>query len=179
VDDGLWVFAYGSLIWRPDIRLVERVPCQLLGYRRAFAQGSTDHRGTPRAPGRVVTLLGAADAVCDGVAYLIAAEARQETLDRLDARESGGYVRHSVPLQLRDRRQVQALTYVAHPDNPNHLGEATLEALAHQVLHARGPSGRNLDYVLDLSRALRELGAHEPELFALEQRLLELAGVGG
>jgi len=176
VDDGLWVFAYGSLIWRPDIRFVERVPGQLRGYRRAFAQGSTDHRGTPQAPGRVVTLLGAADAVCDGLAYLIAAEAQQETLERLDARESGGYVRHTVSLHLRDRGQVQALTYVAHADNPNHLGEAPLEALAQQVLRARGPSGRNLDYVLELSRALRELGAHEPELFALERRLLELAG---
>jgi cation transport protein ChaC len=178
VDEALWVFAYGSLIWRPDMRYAARVPCHVRGQRRAFAQGSTDHRGTPQAPGRVVTLLPHPGAVCHGVAYRVEPGTRDETLARLDARESGGYVRCALTLHLLDAPPVQGLSYVAHPDNPNHLGDATLEALARQILRARGPSGRNLDYVLELGRALRELGAHDPELFGLEQRLRELEAIG-
>ena len=48
----MWIFGYGSLIWRPDFAFEESRIAVLMGWRRAFTQGSPDHRGTPRAPGR-------------------------------------------------------------------------------------------------------------------------------
>ena len=82
-----WIFAYGSLIWRPDFAFVDRRRVHLPGFTRRFWQGSHDHRGTPDAPGRVVTLIQDEQASCHGMAYLINDEA---VFRALDHREKNG-----------------------------------------------------------------------------------------
>jgi glutathione-specific gamma-glutamylcyclotransferase len=67
----LWIFGYGSLIWRPDFDYLERRRTRLHGWQRRFWQGSHDHRGIPERPGRVVTLVRAHDGYCDGMAYRV------------------------------------------------------------------------------------------------------------
>jgi len=162
----LWIFGYGSLVWRPAFPHVQSEPGYVRGWTRRFWQGSTDHRGVPGAPGRVVTLLPAPEALTWGRAYEVAAEHEAEVLARLDVREQGGYERHLENVVLGDR-EVHALLYVATPDNPNYLGDAPLEAIAAQVRRSRGPSGPNPEYVLELARALREMGADDPHVFDL------------
>src|SRR5581483_11846825 len=66
----MWIFAYGSLIFRPDFPWIERRRAFVRGWARRFWQGSPDHRGVPEAPGRVVTLV-ARDGFCGGCAYRI------------------------------------------------------------------------------------------------------------
>jgi cation transport regulator ChaC len=102
-----------------------------------------------------------------------------EVLERLDERERGGYERHRVSLDLHEsaQRVDEALVYVATSENPNYLGEAELGEIAAQVLRARGPSGANLEYVLRLAGALREMSAHDEHVFALEALLLERSGL--
>ena len=65
----MWVFGYGSLIWRPGFPHLRSKICYCRGYRRVWHQGSTDHRGTPEKPGRTVTLEKAADSVVWGRAF--------------------------------------------------------------------------------------------------------------
>jgi hypothetical protein len=69
----LWVFGYGSLIWRPGdlVHTHQLAPVCIKGYRRVFHQGSTDRRGVPGAPCRVVTLLPDAQAVTWGTALRV------------------------------------------------------------------------------------------------------------
>ena len=67
----IWLFGYGSLIWKADFDYLERRPAAITGWARRFWQGSHDHRGTPEAPGRVATLIRAEGAVCHGMAYRI------------------------------------------------------------------------------------------------------------
>lgn len=164
----LWVFGYGSLVWRPAFPYVERQPATLAGYRRRFWQGSPDHRGTVEQPGRVVTLLeGQADDRVVGMAYRVARTDVEGVVARLDHREKAGYATIHVPLALFDGRTVSASVYVAGPGNPCFLGPAPLGAMADQIARCAGPSGRNVDYLLELHEALVALGAPDPHVLAL------------
>jgi len=169
----LWLFAYGSLIWRPGFEYAERARGYVQGWSRRFWQGSTDHRGQPGAPGRVLTLTPDAEAACWGVAYRLDPGSQEATLRHLDVREQGGYERHGVEFQCADgarRASWPAIMYVAAPENPDYLGPARLEEIARQVSRASGPSGSNLEYVLELHAVLAALGmadAHVAELAAL------------
>ena len=163
----MWVFGYGSLVWRPSFPFTEREPAWIHGFVRRFWQGSTDHRGVPGAPGRVVTLIEQPGALCWGMAYHVAPDDRDEVLATLDHREKGGYDRRGVTIHFRDREPVTGLVYLATAENPNYLGPASLDEIATQVRGSVGPSGDNVDYVESLARALREMGAEDEHVFAL------------
>lgn len=173
VSGDLWVFGYGSLVWRPAFPHAERRAAYVRGWMRRFWQGSTDHRGVPGAPGRVVTLLPEPDARCWGTAYRVDREHAEEVVERLDHREQGGYERHRTTVyDAADHAPIgEALLYVATEDNPNWLGPAPVEDIAAQVRRSEGPSGDNVEYVLELARALREMGAHDPHVFGLAAHL--------
>ena len=68
---------------------------------------------------------------------------------------------------------MQGLVYVAREDNHAYLGPAPLDDLASHISRSHGPSGSNTDYVLQLARALRELGDHDPHVHALESMLID------
>lgn len=167
----MWIFGYGSLVWRPAFEHLEAEIATLHGFERRFWQGSEDHRGVPGAPGRVVTLIEAPGSRVVGRAYRIAEEKRDETVARLDHREQGGYVAREVELSLADGRRVPATVYLATPDNPIWLGPAPLTEMAAQIAKARGPSGANDEYVFRLEAWLREAGADDPHVFELAAAL--------
>ncbi len=168
-----WIFGYGSLTWRPDFPHRERRPAWVSGRARRFWQGSTDHRGVPGAPGRVVTLVEEPGARCFGMAYRVDAAGADAVVAALDHRERGGYERVEIELRFGAAvgRVARALTWVATPANPNYLGEAPLAAIADQVRRAYGPSGANLEYVHRLAEFLRAHGADDPHVFALARLL--------
>ncbi|WP_437760286.1 gamma-glutamylcyclotransferase [Sorangium sp. So ce1389] len=168
-----WIFGYGSLIWRPAFRYEQMAPGYITGWARRFWQGSTDHRGVPGAPGRVVTLTPEPGARCWGMAYRVADAELDEVLRALDHREKGGYARHDVPFHVagevaRAEGAVRtAIVYMATPDNPDYLGAAPLAAIAAQVLASRGPSGSNVEYVLRLAEALAAMDADDEHVTEL------------
>ncbi len=167
MSGGHWIFGYGSLVWRPAFPFAAREPARLRGWKRRFWQHSTDHRGVPGAPGRVVTLLPEAGASTMGMAFRVGPADWDAVLARLDFREKGGYARHQLPLELRSGGAAEALVYVATEQNANYAGPATPEAIAAQVRGAIGPSGPNPEYVLELQAALHALGAPCPHVDAI------------
>src|ERR1700742_1062455 len=81
----LWVFGYGSLIWRPGFEFLERVPARLIGEHRALCVYSFVHRGTPEKPGLVLGL--DRGGACRGVAFRVAEKNRAATVNYLRERE--------------------------------------------------------------------------------------------
>ncbi|TNC80195.1 MAG: gamma-glutamylcyclotransferase [Oleiphilus sp.] len=166
-QDSVWLFGYGSLIYKADFPYIERRPARIEGWVRRFWQGSHDHRGTPESPGRVVTLFQRPEAVCEGIAYLITPKA----FAHLDHREKNGYLRYRVPMIFQNNTRAEGLMYVANEDNAAYLGEATEEKIARQIAQCRGPSGSNREYVLRLAEALRSLNEVDEHVFAIERFL--------
>ena len=163
----VWLFAYGSLIFKPDFEFMQAQPARIHGWVRRFWQGSHDHRGTPAAPGRVATLIEQADQVCDGVAYLIT----PNVFDHLDHREKNGYLRMQLPLEFADGSSSPGLVYIADANNAAYLGPAPEPAIARHIASASGPSGSNRMYLLQLANALRLLGKQDDHVFAIEHYL--------
>ncbi len=170
--EAIWLFAYGSLIWKAGFAFEDRRRAWLKGWSRRFWQGSHDHRGTPEAPGRVLTLVRDPAARCAGMAYRIT----PAVFDALDHREKNGYLRHLEPMHLIDGRNVDGLVYIADEHNAAWLGPADDAVIAAQIAAAHGPSGANRDYVLALAEALRAMDADDAHVFAIERALLRLIG---
>lgn len=164
----VWVFGYGSLIYKADFPFLERRPARIHGWTRRFWQGSHDHRGTPEAPGRVVTLVREENAVCVGMAYRVT----PDVFDHLDYREKNGYLRFATELCFEDGSGAEGLVYIAAEDNAAFLGPASEAEIAQHIAASEGPSGPNRDYLLHLAAALRELGADDSHVFAIERHLL-------
>lgn len=165
----LWIFAYGSLLWRADFPFERRAAAVVAGWERRLDQGSPDHRGTPERLGRVATLVPVASGSCTGAVYLVKEADRPGVLAALDHRERGGYDRIEVEAALTNEgaAKVTAITWVASSENPFHLGRADLGTMAAQIRAASGPSGTNRDYVLALAHALATLGAVDREIATL------------
>ncbi|HTE56415.1 MAG TPA: gamma-glutamylcyclotransferase [Kofleriaceae bacterium] len=162
-----WIFGYGSLIWRPAFPHLARRPGWIDGWSRRLWQRSTDHRGTTDAPGRVATLIRAAGARCGGAAYQIDGADLPSVLDALHVREQQGYDAIHLEVRLDDGSTVSATTWVATDANPYFAGDESVAAIADVVRRSHGPSGSNLEYVLELERALAALGAPDPHVTAI------------
>ena len=169
----LWVFGYGSLMWRPGFAHLERVPARLVGLHRSLCVFSFVHRGTPERPGLVLGL--DHGGMCRGIAYRVAATARAETIGYLRAREqvTSVYLETMRQIELEDhaRRRVRALCYVVDRGHVQYAGRLSLAESLHLVRQGHGQSGPNDDYVLETVRALEALGYRETDLHLLAEQL--------
>ncbi len=173
-----WVFAYGSLMWRPGFASQERHPALLHGYRRRLCLYSENYRGTREKPGLVLGL--DEGGACRGVAYRVVAASREATLAYLREREllGGIYEEHWRAVELDDARQVTALCYVARPDHPRYAPEMAREDVLTLVLQGVGTMGRDVDYVLATHDHLLEMGVVDGELSWLAEKLRKRGETG-
>ena len=170
----LWVFGYGSLMWRPGFVYEEARHARLVGYRRCFCIYSVYHRGTHERPGLVLGL--DRGGACVGIAYRVAATRAEETSRYLRAREQiyGVYREMHVPVQsvTGPHPPVLALTYIVERAHPNYAGQLPLAVQARLIHGSRGRSGANLDYLISTLRHLADVGIREREL----ERILAMIG---
>lgn len=166
-DGDFWVFAYGSLMWRPGFPYREQVPALVRGYHRSACILSIRYRGTPDVPGMVVGL--DRGGACRGRAYLVAGEDRAEVVAYLDARElvTGTYQRRNLSCELADGRRVTAYGFVADPTHSQYAGRYTTAEKVAVIRQGRGKEGRSRDYIANTIAQLAEMGIHDGQLHAL------------
>ena len=170
-DADLWVFGYGSLMWRPGFPYLERRLAHLHGYHRSLCVYSHVHRGTPEKPGLVLGL--DRGGRCQGVAFRVAAAEADATVHYLREREqvTAVYRERHLPVQLDDGRAVTALAYVVDRSHPQYAGRLPEPELLRFVRQGAGVSGLNPDYVRSTYEHLVAMGVDDPVLQRLTQAL--------
>ncbi|WP_027016559.1 gamma-glutamylcyclotransferase [Comamonas composti] len=163
----LWVFAYGSLIWRPDFVFAERRAARVYGWHRALKMWSTINRGTPQCPGLVFGMLSGGS--CQGMAYRIPKEQGLEVLRQLWQREMANAVYDPRWLACHtEYGPIQALAFTLSRSSPNHTGELAAHEYQRIFSQARGIYGTTRDYAQSTYDELLRLGIADKAL----QRLL-------
>ncbi len=169
----LWVFGYGSLMWRPGFPHVESVPARLAGAHRALCVYSWVHRGTEAQPGLVLGLDRGGS--CRGVAYRVAAADRDQVIAYLREREMVTAVYHeawrTIRLDRPGQPSVTALTFVVDRDHVQYAGVLPREVLLDHVRRGVGQSGANADYVINTAGHIRALDFEDPVLEWLASEL--------
>jgi glutathione-specific gamma-glutamylcyclotransferase len=167
--EDLWVFGYGSLMWRPGFEFLDQVPARLIGEHRALCVYSFDHRGTPEKPGLVLGL--DRGGACRGIAFRVAAMRRDEVISYLRGREQTTHVYRevvrSVWLENEPRDRVSALAYVVDRGHVQYAGRLSLQDQLRYVRQGHGRSGNNRDYVLETVRSIEAQGFRDPQLHQL------------
>ena len=163
----LWIFAYGSLMWRPDFSFVECQRGRIFGFHRALCIYSHHYRGTVDQPGLVLGLDRGGS--CVGLCFRIAAEGAAATLASVRRRElvTDVYEEIAAPVRLGDGRRTLAVTYAARRTHAQYAADLPIEDVVRLVRQGVGVSGTDLDYVRSTHAHLLELGIVDPSLARL------------
>jgi cation transport protein ChaC len=169
-EGALWVFGYGSLIWRPGFAHDSSHPALLSGFHRRFCLWSHRYRGTPEAPGLVLGL--DRGGACRGVLFRVPGSAAGAVLRYLDDRElpdGAETVYHRRVLRVRrldapGAGAVPAVTYVANRSCRLYVRGLDTAAAAAAIGRGVGQMGANRDYLLNTIRHLADMGVHDAGL---------------
>ncbi|MEM7423589.1 MAG: gamma-glutamylcyclotransferase [Pseudomonadota bacterium] len=174
----LWVFGYGSLMWRPGFPFKEKRLARLDGYRRRFAMWSWHYRGTRSRPGLVLGLDWAPGESCEGMAFRVGPDDDRAVRDYLQQRELVSYayfeIRQTVTLTDGPDQRVDALCYVLDRTHEQYAGPLDPERQADVIAAASGQSGPNAEYLISTVSHMAEIGLRDEALDGLTARVLEL-----
>lgn len=167
----LWLFAYGSLIWRPDFHFIEQRPALVHGYHRSLCLWSRINRGTPDTPGVVFALDQGGS--CEGIVYKIAADQVKAIFPPLWEREmpSGAYNPIWIDCDVGLTKPISALAFVINPQNDAYIPNMPIEQLCQVIRTAQGINGACIEYVVQTALALQQAQIIDLKLENLMQHL--------
>ena len=169
-DEDLWIFGYGSLIWRPEFDFSERRSAHVHGWHRALKMWSTINRGTPQMPGLVFGMLSGGS--CQGMAFRIPRNQGDTVMRKLWLREMPNAVYDPRWLPCRTPHgAVKALAFTLSRQSPHHTGELAPDEYRRIFSQAQGIYGTTLDYAQATFDELQRLGIDDKAL----KRLLAYA----
>ena len=174
----VWLFGYGSLVWNPFIRFLERRPGTVRGYHRRFCLWSRINRGTPERPGLALGL--EPGGACRGVVFRMDGDAAEDELRILWRREMmlGSYVPRWVHATSRGE-SLTALTFVINRASAGYAGKLGDAQIIDTLMHASGLYGSSMDYLTRTVDGLNHCGIRDPRLERLRDLALERMAAAG
>ncbi|MFT4011892.1 MAG: gamma-glutamylcyclotransferase [Paracoccus sp. (in: a-proteobacteria)] len=169
-DGPLWVFAYGSLIWKPDFDALDHCRASAYGWHRSFCLKMHRWRGSPEQLGLMLAL--ERGGRCDGVIYRIRDEDRLDQISRMIRREI--HFRESrrmmrwIKVHTQDGPR-RVLVFWAGPTGPRILSRLPLNEVAHILARACGPVGSCAEYLFNTVSHLEGFGIHDRNLWRLQK----------
>lgn len=156
----LYVFGYGSLLWRPGFAYRRCWRSRIHGFHRSLRVWSFHHRGTPDRPGLVLGLDRGGS--CLGCVFEVAQADKRDAAEYLWAREmvTAVYVPRLVAAEA-DGGRVAALTFVLDRAHEQYAGELSASTAAEHILSAEGRSGANPEYLHETVAELERLGIRD------------------
>jgi len=164
------LFAYGSLIWKPEIEHTAEQTGVARGWHRAFCLRQQRFRGTPDQPGLMMALDRGGQ--CRGILYELPQEYLEHQLDRLFRREFTVKPINSMPRWITVQTAsgpVKALCFAMNRASPYYTGRLPLEDVARTLATACGHWGSGAEYLLNTVTQLEARGIHDSGLWRLQQ----------
>jgi cation transport protein ChaC len=174
----IWIFGYGSLVWRPGFDSDHQEIARLSDYARSFCMWSVHYRGTHENKGLVLALDAQAGVHCDGVAFRVSGAQAPAVLEYLRARElvSAAYLEVQCDIELACGTVVNAYTYVIDPDHDQYAAGLDLDEQARIISRGHGTGGPNTEYLFNVASHLKDWGIADAELETLADKTRALMG---
>lgn len=173
IGNHLWLFAYGSLMWKPDIAYGERRVATLRGWHRRFCLWQWRYRGTRANPNLMLAL--DRGGACKGVVYRIDGPDLERKLAGIWEREmiAYGYLSRWVEVRT-DHGPVRALAFVANRGGERYAGRLPEADIAARIAAACGHAGAGAEYLLDTVLHCEQIGIHDRRLWRLQALVADL-----
>ena len=168
----LWIFGYGSLIWRPEFDFIEQRAASLQGYHRSLCLWSRINRGTPEIPGLVFGL--EQSGACQGMVFKIPSQNVEQTFDAVWKREmgTGAYLPRWLNCETQ-QGAVAAMAFVIDQNGPAYVKQPPEDDLVDIICRAHGTYGSCFDYVTQTAVSLKAAGICDEQLANLTERLIQ------
>jgi cation transport protein ChaC len=170
VSDGtIQLFAYGSLIWKPEIEHRAEQPGIARGWHRSFCLRMHRFRATLDQPGLMMALDRGGQ--CRGVLYELPADDPARLLDQLFRREFTVKPINSMPRWLTvdtGTGPVRALGFVMNRASPYYAGRLPADEVARTLARACGHWGTGAEYLLNTVTQLEARGVRDSGLWHLQ-----------
>ncbi|WP_108522704.1 gamma-glutamylcyclotransferase [Bradyrhizobium algeriense] len=170
----VWLFGYGSLLWKPVCEFSESRIATVRGWHRAFCYRVARFRGTRDKPGLMLALDRGGS--CKGMIFKLPPDQVSASLNALFRREMMVKPAANVPRWMTaetDEGPIRALSIVVNRESPHYSGTLALEEAANILASAAGHWGSCAEYLRETVFRLEELGIHDESLWRLQALVAE------
>lgn len=153
----VWIFGYGSLMWKPEVHYTQSAIGTLMGYHRKFCIWSVLNRGAPQSPGLMMGLWHGG--ACTGMIFQLTSATLREEIDKLVARECrwGVYTPLWLPVHT-EETTVTALVFTVDATHPAIKSNLSQEQTTYYLATGEGPRGTSRDYLFNTVSQMQSVG---------------------
>ncbi len=169
-----WLFAYGSLIWKPELDHVEVRKGTAKGWHRSFCFRIERFRGTKEQPGLMMSLDRGGQ--CQGVVFRLPPDDLEEQLGKLVRREITVKPPNNIPRWVTvetEQGSLSAIASVMNRQSRFYMCKLPPEEVAEVLAKACGHWGSGAEYLHNTVANLEEHGIRDRNLWHLQALVAE------